>query len=201
MTSFADLQTLTIELTRRPELVSMTKQAIRSATLRAHCTDFFHRDSFVASISYTPTNDVNFVDLADIYTTIPRLRGIKFLQCVNPTTNAPTENLEYRDIDDVYDERKRLRPSVFILRGSSVRMYPVSQTGKVEVNCFLLPTVAESIYSSWIADDFPDEIATWAAATVLHRTGYMEQAQAILKMQVQPFKEMLIETYQVPVIN
>jgi hypothetical protein len=201
MTSFAELQTLTIELTRRPELASMTKQAIRTATLRAHCTDFFHRDAHAAVLTYTPSSGVSFVDVADIYAAIPRLRGIKFVQCVNPANLAPTENLEYRDLDDVYNERKQLRPSVYTLRGTNLRIYPLQQTGSIDVHCFLLPTVTEVGYSSWIANDFPEEVATWAAASVLHRVGNAEQAQAMLKMQVQPFQQMLIETYQVPTIN
>jgi hypothetical protein len=201
MTTFAELQALTIELTRRPELVTMTKMAIRTATTRAHCTDFFHRDSHAAMLTYTPSNEVSFADVTDVYASIPRLRGIKFVQCVNPINNAPTENLTYVDIDDVYNHEGRLRPSVYTLRGTVLRLYPLQQTGKVDVHCFLLPSVVESVYSSWIANDYPEEIATWAAAIVLHRTGNLEQAQNILKQQVQPFRELLIETYHVPSVS
>ena len=44
MTTFAELESLVIEQTRRPEISSVTKAAIRTATLRAHHTDFFPRD-------------------------------------------------------------------------------------------------------------------------------------------------------------
>jgi hypothetical protein len=178
----------------------MTKTAIRTATLRAHCTDFYHRDAFAGILDYTPVSGQSWADIADVYTSIPRLRGIKFVQCLNPANNAPTENLEYRDVDDTYDKYGQLRYGSYILRGTVLRVYPRLHTGRLDVHSFILPVVTEVGYSSWIANDFPEEIATWAAAVVLHRTGAAEQANVILRSQVAPFIEMLKETYQVPAI-
>lgn len=201
MTTFADLLTLTAEISRRPELVSMTKTAIRAATLRAHLTDFFTRDAWVARLSYVPPNDVSFADITDVYASIPRLRAVKFVQCVAPSNGAPTENLTYRDVDDTYDQNGRLRQNCYTLQGTVLRLYPLMMTGMVDIHCYLLPIVTEAGYSSWIANDFPEEIATWAASIVLHRTGALEQATQMLKTQVGPFKELLIESYQLPTVN
>ena len=44
MTTFAELEALVIAQTRRPEVTNITQAAIKSATLRAHHTDFFPRD-------------------------------------------------------------------------------------------------------------------------------------------------------------
>ena len=201
MTTFADLLTLTAEISRRPELVSMTKAAIRAATLRAHLTDFFTRDAWVARLSYVAPSAVSYADVTDIYAAIPKLRAVKFVQCVNPATGAPSENLEYRDVNDTYDTKGVLRQNCYTLQGTVLRIYPFLMTGLIDVHCYTLPIVTEGGYNSWIANDFPEEIATWAASIVLHRTGALEQATQMLKLQVLPFKELLVESYQLPTVN
>ena len=201
MTTFAELQALTIELTRRPELAGMTASAIRAATLRAHCTDFFHRDAHFAYLNCTPTAGQAYVDVTDVYADIPRLRAIKFVQCVDATSNSPTEQLEYRDLDDVYDANGRLRTGSYTLAGTRLRIYPLYQPQRIAVACYLLPDVASTSYNSWIANSFPEEVATWAAAIVLHRSGNAEIAAGMMERQIAPFRALLIQTYQIPTVN
>jgi hypothetical protein len=193
MTTFAELEQLTIEQTRRPEIPQITKSSIKTAVLRAHHTDFFPRDLRTQVLSYVPTGTV-FYDFPDVGQSLLRLRSIKFMQSVD-LGGTPTESLEYRDLDDLYDSDGCRRSSVYTLQGETLRIYPVSQTGNMAVHYFQNPNTAETQLVSWIADQYPDELAFWAASIVFARTGFLEQAEQFKQNHVQPFKEMLIASH------
>lgn len=192
MTTFAELEALVIEQTRRPEVTSITQSAIRTATLRAHHVDFFKRDLAIGLLSYTPSSSAYFYDIANIHSTLLRLRGLQLLQSVDATTSTPVENLEYRDVDDMYDSNGDRRLSVYNMIGNTLRVYPQLSTGVMTAYYFQNPVVSSVGYSSWIANDFPDELAMWAAAIVFARTGFAEMAADFQKNHITPFKESLI---------
>jgi len=196
MTSFADLMTLTTEITRRPELSSMTTQAVRAAVVRAHCSAFFPRDMVVGVATPTRNPDTPLVQVDDVFAVVPNLRAVKFVQCVDPSTSRALERLTNYSADDIYTHEGLLRPSAYTVVGPQLRTYPIAYAGKLEIYAYALPTTTSGGFASWIADLYPDEIATWAAAVVLHRTGNNEQAQQLLKTAVSPFKDMLIEAHE-----
>lgn len=200
MTTFAELRTLVGQRTGRPELASLINTAIRTATVRAHHTDFFWQDGFRAFVDYTPETGASFADLANFRSDLPLFRAMKFVYCVNLTNNAPVEKLEYRTIGDEYDHEGRLRSSVYVMHGG-LRIYPQVFTGRVQLIGYNNPNVGLDTYSSWIADLYPDEVAAWASGIVFQRSGAMEQAQVIQRDSVIPFKEMLVETHQLGEVN
>lgn len=200
MTTITDLQSLVVQRTGRPELVALTRTAIRTATLRAHHTDFFPRDGIRQTLQYIVDGSKVYADISDLYTSIPNLRAVKTVYCVGGLNDALTEQLEYRTVGDEYDHEGRLRPGVYVIHGS-MRIYPRVQTGKILVVGFAQPNVADATYASWIADMYPEEVATWAAAIVMQRTGAMEQAQTLQKESVMPFKELLVESHLLAGIN
>ena len=201
MTTYAELETLVLEQTRRPEVPAVTSAAIRTATLRAHHTDFFVRDLSLATLSYTPSSSSFLYDFPTVSGTLVRNRAIQLLQCVDPTTALPTENLGYRELQDLYDADNNRRPSVYTLIGDTLRIYPQSATGRLDVYYYQNPVTDSLSYSSWIADSYPDELAMWAAAIVFARTGFTEMANDFQKTHVVPFKEMLISSQLLGTVN
>lgn len=194
MTTFAELETLVVEQTRRPEVTAITQSAIRTATLRAHHVDFFKRDLATSLLSYTPSNSNVFYDFANIHSTLLRLRGMQALEGVDTTTSTPVETFEYRDIDDLYDNDGLRRSHVYTMIGNTLRVYPYLPTGTLTAYYYQNPVVTSVGYSSWIANDFPDELAMWAAAIVFARTGFAEMAADFQKNHITPFKESLISS-------
>lgn len=201
MTTFAEMQTLVLEQTRRPEIPLVTRAAIKSATLRAHHVDFFPRDLVASPITYTTTNGAEYYDIANLSTVIPRLRAPKFVTCLDSANFKTVEKLEYRDSDDLYNADGNRRPSVYTLIGDTLRIYPQLATGRLEVFCFVNPVTAELTYSSWIADTYPDELALWAAGVVFARTGFAEMAAQFMEDHVKPFKSMLIASHLLGNVN
>jgi hypothetical protein len=194
MTTFAEMETLVAAQTRRPDISAVTKAAIKSATLRAHHTDFFPRDLQTAALTYTPLSTAIFYDFPNINNTLTRLRSLKFVQS-NEVTGTPTESLEYRTADDIYDSDGNRRLSIYTLIGATLRVYPQSATGYMTAYFYENPNTAEVGYSSWIADTYPDELAMWAAGIVFARTGFLEAAKQYQDEHVKPFKEMLIDSH------
>jgi hypothetical protein len=201
MTTFAEMEALVVGQTRRPEVTAITQAAIRTATLRAHHTDFFNRDLTTGTLSYTPSSSASFYDFADVSSTLVRMRAFQLLQCVDATTNVPSENLGYRELQDLYDSDNVLRTSMYTMIGDTLRVYPASATGRLDAYYYRNPVTTEVGYSSWIANEYPDELAMWAAAIVFARTGFAEMAQDFQRNHVQPFKEQLIASHLLANVN
>jgi hypothetical protein len=195
MTTFAEMVTAVNDITKRPELVTLTKQAVRQATLRAHHVDFFPRDRSSFVLTYTPPTSTSFVDITGLYTAIPQLRTPEFLQSEDTTTQAATENLEYlNSFKDFWDDGGIRKLSVFTQTGDSLRCSFASATGRARLWHYLNPVVTEANYASWIADMHKDEVAQWAAGIIWARTGLQEQANQA-QAQVAGFREDLLSSY------
>ena len=201
MTTFAEMETLVVGQTRRPEVTAVTQAAIRTATLRAHHTDFFNRDLATGTLTYTASSTASFYDFADISTTLTRMRAFQLLQCVDNVTLIPSENLGYRELQDLYDSDNMLRTSMYTMIGDTLRVYPVAATGKLNAYFYRNPVTTEAGYSSWIANEYPDELAIWAAAIVFARTGFAEMAQDFQRTHVLPFKELLVSSHLLATVN
>lgn len=197
MTTLTDLITRVGAITGRPELTALTKIAIRTATIRAHCTSFFPRDAFVQTVAYAVDGTSAWVSAGNIFTLIPTLRQLKHVQCVDPLTGSVTEELKFMEVDDTYDtNRGWLKDSICKLEGANLMLHCRAQTGAIKLYGYTLPVVTDEGYSSWIANSYPDELAHWAAAIVQFRSGNQEIAGASMKTNIEPFKMLLIESHE-----
>ena len=196
-TTFQNMRDLVVANTKRPELTTLTDNAIRMATLRAHGVDFFPRDraSFVAT--YTVPSGVQlFVDILNVFTTAPLLRTPDCLIGQDATTLLPVEILEYiEDYKGFWDNDNQLRTSVFTQMGENLRARFASPTGRVEVHYYKNPDTAVATYSSWIANLHPEELAMWAAGIVWARAGFLDQSRVVKDEHVTPFIDFLITSY------
>lgn len=189
------------EITRRPELAALTTNAARTATLRAHHVDFFPRDKVAHRYTYTPSSSSRFYEVPDVSTVLTRNRGIKGLMGIDPAVNLPIEQFEYREVDDMYDEYRSLRYHAFNLIGDTLRFYPANATGAADIFYFQNPDLGTDTYNSWIANMYPEQVATWAAAIVLARTGFRQIAGDMQREEITPFKEQLIASHLLGNIN
>lgn len=195
MTTFAEMTAAVVDITKRPELVALTKLAVRQATLRAHHTDFFPRDRSSAVFTYTAPSDTSFIDIANIYVTAPTLRSPEFLQSEDTLTQVATENLEFvTSYKDFWDEAGVRKQSVFTISGETIRASFASATGRARLWYYKNPVVTDAAYASWIADMHIDELAQWAAGIIWARTGFQEQA-AQVQSSVESFKNDLASSY------
>lgn len=200
MTTFAEMVTLTTSLTRRPELIAQTQAAVRTATLRAHHVDFFRRDLATGNLTYTQVPEAYYYDFPLLSNLLPNLRTVKTVYGVNHQGHQ-IEQLEYRDTDDLYDSDGHPRRYMFTLIGDTLRCYFDMPSGQAQVFYFKNPVVTEIGYTSWIADTYPDDLAGWAAAIVLARTGYLEMASRYQEDYVKPLKESLVASHLLATVS
>lgn len=205
METLATMTARTLEISRRPELMALTTNAVRSATLRAHHVDFFPRDKVSHRYTYVPSSSARFYDLPDASTVLVRNRGIKGLLGIDAVTNLPVEQFEYREVDDMYDDYQRLRYHAYSLIGDTLRFYPMQPTGQLDIFHFQNPALGAADdpapYHSWIADMYPEQVATWAAAVVLARAGFAQIARGMHEDEIKPFKEQLVASHLLGNIN
>lgn len=197
MTTFADMQAAVIANTKRPELVVLTDNAIRMATLRAHQVDFFPRDQSNVSLNYTPiVSGQIYVDYTTLYSIAPLIRTPDFMQSIDLVTGLPTENLEHVvDFKNFWNEYNELRSSCFTLLGANLRARSLSNTGKFQLYYYSNPAVDTIGYNSWIADMYKEELAMWAAAIVWMRSGFQEIAASAQRDAILPFKDLLVTSH------
>lgn len=196
MATFAEIETLVVDITRRPEIPQITKLAVRDATLRAHHTNFFPADLRTNTVTYTvPGGQVMTVDIPDVSTQLIRQRGIRTIQGVDTVTLAPVERFSYREYDKLYNDCGQLDYSVYTLIGDTLRIVPSQPTGQLAVYYYQNPVLTEGQYKSWIADLYPDQVAQWAAGIVSARTGFTDIANGIYEEHVKPFKELLVASH------
>lgn len=196
MTTFAELYALTLTHTKRPELQALTESAIRIATLRAHHVDMFPRDQKVQELSYVVSPTAMFYDFPNVSATLlPRLRSIVSVYTLTVDGGHKLEELEFREPNDLYDAEGAPRRYVYTLIGDTLRCYFDMPTGRAEVLFFANPVTSSTDYSSWIANEYPDDVAAWAAAIVFSRSGFAEMAQQYQNDYIKPFKEMLLASH------
>lgn len=195
MTTLNELMDLTMEVTKRPDLVSRTATAIRLAILRAHQTDFFKADEKIHVLNYTVSNTRVFDEVTSFYSVVSRMRSPSFIQVLDASNLAFVEKLEYEEESNILDSYGTYKGGKFTVAGGTLRLYAFNRTGRADLFYYQNPNVSEAGFASWIADMYPDECATWAAAILFNRLGHQEQAKLLLEQEVQPFRELLQEAH------
>lgn len=201
MTTFTEVYDATVANTKRPELVTLTKTCVKLATMRAHQVDFFLRDQVFQNLSYTMDTTNPLVTINALASQLANKRAITTLQCLDSSTLLPSEMLEWREYSDFWDKDGELRSSVYTEVGDSLVLRPAVQTGVLKALYYKNPVTSEAGYSSWIADEYVDEIAMWAAGLLWARTGFLEQARVVQELHVNTFKDLLVSSYLIGTVN
>jgi hypothetical protein len=129
------------------------------------------------------------------------MRAFQLVQSVDTITSVPVETLEYRELQDLYDSDNVRRTSMYTMIGDTLRLFPTAATGQFAAYFYKNPVTTDLGFSSWIADNYPDELAMWAAAIVFARTGFAEMAQDFQRTHVAPFKELLVSSHLLASVN
>ena len=201
MTTFTEVYDATVANTKRPELVALTKTCVKLATMRAHQVDFFLRDQIFQNVGYTVDTANPLVTINALASQLANKRAVKLVQCLDTSSLLPSENLGWREYEDFWDKDGELRSSVYTEVGDSLVLRPAVQTGLLKVLYYKNPVVTEAAYSSWIADDYVDEIAMWAAGLLWARTGFLEQARVAQELHINTFKDLLVSSYLIGTVN
>lgn len=166
-------------ITKRVDLVAETEQAIRKVILRAHQKDFWNNDLKVtnfSSISTAPvTNDtlVITVDTSNVtyFNRARKFTGIREYSALiqNPKTYVK------KDPNNLQDDYNVDFCNIWYQVGTNLILRPYAMPTGISVSWYQYPDVVSG-FSSWIADQFPFEIASLAAAEIFKLVGKDDEA-------------------------
>lgn len=171
----AELITEVYSLTGRPDRTAETLSAIKSATLKAHQSDYFYKDIFESGLSF---NSSTFAQSLDYRTLLPRWRALKYLRKYAIASNTPGKELDIILPDNVLDSYKVTKTDICYVAGSYVQINSSTEESTYLLGCYLNPDITEASYTSWVALDHPYAIIFDAAATVFKAIGKDEEAAA-----------------------
>lgn len=176
MSTYSDLVADVITITNRPDLIDLTKLAVRHATLKAHKLDFFPKDIYETGIQWqTPA----YIQSLEYRNLVPRWRALKYLRKYDFTTSPGKAGEIFKVITPelILDEYEFQKDNVCYLAGESLEIRSNTKDAYMLLGCYRHPDTTEANYDSWIALDQPSAIVYEAARSVFKQIGFDEQAK------------------------
>lgn len=176
MSTYSDLVADVITITNRPDLIDLTKLAVRHATLKAHKLDFFPKDIYETGIQWqTPA----YIQSLEYRNLVPRWRALKYLRKYDFTASPGKAGEIFKVITPelILDEYEFQKDNVCYLAGESLEIRSNTKDAYMLLGCYRHPDTTEANYDSWIALDQPSAIVYEAARSVFKQIGFDEQAK------------------------
>ncbi len=173
--TLAELIAEVYTITGRPDRVAETLSAVKSATLKAHQSDYYYKDIFEIGLNL---GSAEYIHNFDYRSVLPRWRALKYLRKYDPTTDTMGKVLDIVVPENVLDDYKITRTDVCYVAGSYIQINCSVEQQYFVLGCYLNPAITGAGFISWIADDHPYAIIFDAAATVFKAIGKDEEAAA-----------------------
>lgn len=187
--NFTELCSEVYTITNRSDLVAETELAVKSATLKAHSSDFYFKDLRETIISF---DSAAYIQSLDYRTLFPKYRSLKYLKKFDTTSNEtvepPLEVLPPELLIDSYGDRKT---NVAYVAGSVIQIKSSTEEQHYSIGIYQHPTV-ESVdtYASWIATEYPYCIIFEAAAIVFGLQGDATRQAAYRTQALEMYAEL-----------
>lgn len=173
--TLAELIAEVYTITGRPDRVAETLSAVKSATLKAHQSDYYYKDIFETGVDFGSAEFVQAFAYRDL---IPTWRAIKYLRKYDAITNTPGAILKLILPENVLDDYATQKTNICYVAGSYLQINCSEQNQYFLLGCYLNPNITEASYNSWVTLDHPYCVVFDAAATVFKAIGKDEEASA-----------------------
>jgi len=184
MTTLAEILAEVYTLTNRPDLVAETTLAVKSATLKAHMTDFYSKDIHETRITTDTADYIQGIDYISIISNFRSLKYVRKYDLANAEVGAFLEVLEPEEILDSYGKDKT---DVCYIAGSILEIKSSTEIDNLILGCYVLPIITTAGYASWVADLYPYAIITEAARVVFKTIGYDEQSASFERLVAEQY--------------
>jgi hypothetical protein len=171
--TLADLINEVYTITGRSERIAETASAVKSATLKAHQSDYYYKDIFETGVAF---DAAAFIQQIDYRTLIPNWRATKYLRKYNNTAGTPGKFIELVPPEMVLDGYNVEREDIYYVAGSHINIKSSTSEQYYLMGCYVNPDITTLGFNSWIAYDHPYSIVYDAAATVFKAIGKDEEA-------------------------
>jgi len=171
----SDLVNEVYTITGRPDRVNETSSAIRSATLKAHQSDYFYKDLREVGITF---DSASYIQQLDYRAFDANWRAVKYLRKIDITSGLPTTELDLILPENIFDAYNIQKQNVFYVAGAYLNINSSYQDQNYLLGYYVNPNISIAGYNSWVALDHPYAIIYDAAATVFKAIGKDEEAAA-----------------------
>lgn len=178
MTVLADLISDVYTITNRPDLVSETSLAVRTATLKLHQTDYFPKDLREEGLVFDTSQRIQSLEYRTIF---PRFRAIKYFRRTDSAGTPSGPDFSVLEADNMLDGYGTYKEDILYLAGEYLRIRSSAEFKYAMIGIYQNPDVAVASFSSWIASDHPFAIVYEAAMQIVSMIGLKEDA-AMLKL-------------------
>ena len=161
--TFIEILQEVYNLTARPDLVDLTKSAVKAATLKAHQTDFYSKDLWEQEYTF-PTSE--YLQSLDYTLIIPNYRALKYMRHWDTSDSTAGDFFTVLTPDEILDEWGRERTNVCYVAGRLLEIKSAIEFDTVIIAAYVNPIVIEASYSSWVANLYPYAIVHEAARVV-----------------------------------
>ena len=185
--TFDELKEEVFLITNRIDLVSETESAIKSATLKAHKSDFYSKDIFETGIEF-PSAD--FRQSLDYVTLLSNFRAFKYFRRVEDEFDDVGQFIEIISVDEVLDSYDINRVDIAYVAGRVLEIRASVEFSKALLGAYVYPIVRTGAYNSWVAEQFPFAIIHEAARRIFRSIGQMEEAAAQREFVAEEYTEL-----------
>jgi hypothetical protein len=174
--TLTELQAAVIEITNRPDLVAKTLSAVQSATLKAHHSDYYHKDIYEAEIDFTTeAYEPDF----EYRTFVPRWRAAKYFRKYDHANAVPGMFFEKISPENALDSYAQAQTNVWYGAGEIIHLKSSTEIRYILMGCYRHPDITVDDFDSWIAVDHPYAIVYAAAQTIFRTIGKTEEMRAM----------------------
>lgn len=177
-------------ITKRPDLVAQTTNAVKAAALKAHRSDFYAKDLYETGLEFVTSAFYQDIPYKQI---IPRYRAMKYLRKYDAVGDVAGAFFTIITPEQVLDSYNISREDVIYLSGDLLSIRSSTQFQFALFGCYLNPDITETGFNSWIATDQPYLIEYDAAVTIFKAIGFDEQATVYQKMVLDQYAELKME--------
>lgn len=167
MADFATLVADVKTITNKPELITETELAVKSATLQLHRSDFFYKDLLETALQFSAEGYLQSIDYRTLF---PRFRALKYLRKWDGTNEGVGDFFQIATPEDVLDSYNVQVSDIVYGAGDVLQIKSSTSILYALIGLYQNPIVADAAtYSSWIALEAPYAIV-WKAVQIIRST-------------------------------
>lgn len=186
--NFTELFNEVVTITKRPDLVDRTNQAIRAATLKIHHSDFYYKDLVEVPVQFTHVFILQSFMPTEV---VPNFRKAKYVRLWNGDLFGDVGKfLTPIQIENSLNAYKQIKTDVFYMAGQNLQIRGCAPLDKVLFGCYVHPIISPAgSYKSWIADEKPYAIIYEAARSIFKSISFDTQAQEFSQLVAEEIAE------------
>ena len=187
--TLAELTQEVYNLTGRSDRTAETLAGIKSATLKAHQSDFYWKDLLEAGVQFP---SAEYLQTWDYRNTIPLYRSAKYFRKYDTSVSPAVAGKTLKKVvpENIFDDYAIEKTDIWYSAGGFIQLKSLTKESTYLFGCYLNPDLTEAAYNSWIALDHPYAIVFDAAATVFKAIGKDDEAAAYRQMVAEQIAEL-----------